>query len=326
MSPQKLIGDLPTIQAIGQSARSPKTKQSDESEGWTPEEVHDLVGRIGEAERQARTAEALDEANEGEFKIADAATNGVTASERQALAQALGEAAGAPPADAEAKGEELLEQAGADPAGGVSNEQVADAAEAAAAEGGHAASGKPGDANDGGKGDRGGSGAIPVQSLPVLEMIARLLAQYFGVEAYIKQAALLIYMFADDLVKDLVAKLEGLNDAFGDELNEVAADVNKLLDAMGPYMGDMVRWRIKPSSKVSRKRPAHLQTLLRKNSKTRRSKSSNARLPLNSASIHRWWIWKARSRWALILVWRSSPNWRKPRSKMPHGCRRGPLK
>jgi hypothetical protein len=236
---QKLIGDLPTIQAIGQSARSTKRKQNDDSEGWSPEEVRDLVGRIGEAERQARTAEALDEETEGDFEIADAATNGVTASDRQALAQALGEAAGAPPADAEAKGEELLEQADADPAGGVSNEQVADAAEAAAAEGGHSASGEPGDANDGGKGDRGGSGAIPVQSLPVLEVIARLLAQYFGVEAYLKQAALLIYMFAGDLVDDLVAKLEGINKAFGDDLNELAADVNKLLDAMGPYMGDI---------------------------------------------------------------------------------------
>lgn len=236
---QKLIGDLPTIQAIGKSARSPKKKKSDESEGWTPEEVHDLVGRIGEAERQARIAEALDQASEGDFEIAEATTNGVTANDRQALAQALGEAAGASPADAEAKGEELLEQAGANPAGGVSNEQVANAVEAAAAEGGQAASGEPGDANDGGKGDRGGSGAIPVQSLPVLEMIARLLAQYFGVEAYLKQAAMLIYMFAGDLVENLVAELEDLNDAFGDELNELATDVNKLLDAMGPYMGDI---------------------------------------------------------------------------------------
>ena len=224
-----LIGQWSIVAAVGGSAQSLKATN------WSAEEVREAIGRIGRAERSARLAETLDYKHEESINLSKAASEGVPESDRETFAKALGKAAGASDGEESKQGEKILAEAGAKPTGAINAATATKAIEGAAGKGGHEAEGGPGSASFNG----GGNGSIPLKSLPVLEMLARLVGQYFGVEAYLRQSAMILYLFADDVVANLVDELDKLNNLFGKDLKQLAEGVNSVLDKLGPYLANI---------------------------------------------------------------------------------------
>lgn len=241
---QSLIGIGPTQRAVKDASTVFRFRGQEEIPDWSAEEVRRLLDRIGKADRQMQLLHEYQEnglLNLPVETLESILEQGIPEGRdelRRQFETDLGRVAcagadspcGDPPTEQQLreKGEEIVGETGE-----VSGEAAREAMDAAQAQSGAEPSGEPGSK---GGGKHKGGGPVPLESMPMLEALTRLVAAYFGVDqSLLNQAALLAYMMDPGFMEDIADQLSQVNDVFGDDLNGLASDGLQVLKVIGPY-------------------------------------------------------------------------------------------